>query len=472
MYYYRRKTSPLKWIIIIIFLVAIGGFGYWFYINYFSKIDFPHIEEEKIDDSEIEELAKNLAVSLSLVKGDVEVDVDNQGYQKAIEKTILHQSAKIKTGQNSLAVLNLENGSIIRLGANTEIILANLAEDNILIKQLKGRSYHNLAEQKNYQIESLKVKITNLDSKLEVITNQELEYLAVLDFANKIKVEIFDDQGLIMGGRLIAGEKALIDLKANKNDLLEIEEFDKENLAKEEWYKWNFEMDENIGQPIEELEIEEEEEESEFEVTEESLELAAEIKENGVFLSWSVYDKDNFKNYKVVRSGTKSDLKYPDDKVIKSSASKGLNSYLDSNIEKGNKYYYRICVLKTSDKVVCGNVANVEIEEEKEEEQDLKPPTSPILSATISETGVSLTWTANNEEDFKEYKIIKSLTNSALIYPADGSIATRKKGEENYLDNQVNITSTGIYYYRVCSLDISDNIACSNVKIIEDGKVR
>lgn len=171
-----------------------------------------------------------------------------------------------------------------------------------------------------------------------------------------------------------------------------------------------------------------------------------------------------------MRSEKNADLKYPDDEVIKSSAVKGLNSYLDTKIEKGKKYYYRVCVLRNNDKVACGSVASLEIA--KEEVKDMIAPVAPLLSATVTVSGVNLSWTPNTEEDLADYRVLKSLTNSNPTLPSIGYLAIVNKGQEHYLDKDVNITSAGLVYYRVCSLDNAGNSACSNVVTVENGEVK
>jgi len=460
MYYYRRKTSPLKWIIIIIILIAIICFGYWFYINYFSKIEFPKQTENL--NQPAEEFIKTLSATLSASEGDVQADLQNKGYEKALLDTIIRPGDKIKTGLQSNAIIKLENGSILRLGENTEITLQNLAEKNILMEQLKGRTYHNISQTNNYQIKYANVLATALGTKFEFITNPDKNYVAVLDFENKVKVEILDNQEMLLAARLDPNEKALLDLNAAKKDKLKIDNFDLKNLEKDPWYKWNFDADLGLNEKLID-------QEPDFSTTTESLELAFSSKDNGVYLSWSIYNLDDFKSYKIVRSEKNTEAKFSDNEVIKSSSSKELNSYLDSGAEKGKKYYYRICVVKTNDKIVCGNLANIEL---AQTEKDMIAPAMPLLSGEITVSGVNLNWTPNTEEDFGEYRVLKSLTNSNLNLPSIGYLAIKNKGHESYLDKEVNITSVGNVYYRVCSLDVSGNSACSNVVTVENGKVK
>jgi len=463
MYYYRRKTSPIKWLIIALIIAAIGGLGYWYYVNYFSKIDFsrPPVAIENINQP-LEELDNTIFANLMASDGDVQVSINSQAYEKVLPGMILHQQDKIKTADSSSAILKLENGIIIRLGANTEILLQSMIDKKIVIEQYQGRTYHNLPSLEKYQVKYQNIFATAMGTRFEFITNSTNNFAAILDFENKVKVEVMQGENILLAASLDANEKALVDLKAAKKDILKIDNFDPKILVKEAWYKWNFDQDSGQAGKLTA-------EEPDFSITTDSLELAAEKKENGIYLSWSVYNLEDFKNYKIVRSEKNSELKYPDDELIKSSALKDFNSYLDNKVETGKKYYYRICVLKQNDKVICGNVSNVEI---AKEEKDMTAPTAPLLSARITVSGVNLNWIANTEEDFAEYRVLKSLTNPIPTVPSIGYLAIKNKGQESYLDKDVNITSAGNVYYRVCSLDASGNSACSNVVTIVNGQVK
>ncbi len=477
MYYYRRKTNPWKWVIIVIIIIALGALIYWFYANYFSRINIDQ-PDDQVEPPINRDLQEKLLVSLGFSQGDVLMSIDGQAYESAVKDKILHQGDKIKTGSDSLAVLNLENGSIIRLGQNTEISLNSLLTDNIMIDQIKGRSYYNLQEVDNFQIKSLDLIVKNLSNKFELITNSEAQFVAALNFTGQPIVEVYDQQGLLLARRLADQQKALIDFNKSISNRLQIQEFNPDNLTGEEWYQWNFDLDENIGQPIESEDIEQEDEEPAFSVTDQSLELAADLKQSGVFLSWSIYHAADFKNYKIVRSKNDNNLKYPDNTEIKSSLSRGLNSYLDQSIDSGESYYYRVCVIKTNDKVVCGNVVNMQVpadEEEQEEEtqedtqEDTTPPTAPNLSAAISIGGVSLTWEQNNENDFKQYIVLRSIGKTNPNYLTDQFSTTNNP---QLVDSNVNITSVGSYYYQVCSVDQADNYACSNIIAVENGQIK
>ncbi|MCX6743885.1 MAG: FecR domain-containing protein [Candidatus Parcubacteria bacterium] len=278
MYYYRRKTNPIKWLIVALIIAAIGGLGYWYYVNYFSKIDFsrPLAVNENINQP-LEELDTTITANLMASDGDVQVSINSQAYEKVLPGMVLHQQDKIKTADLSNAILKLENGAIIRLGANTEILLQSMIDKKIVIEQFQGRTYHNLPILEKYQVKYQNVFATAIGTRFEFITNNTNNLAAILDFANKVKVEIMQGDDVLLAASLDANEKALVNLKAAKKDLLKIDTLDSKILIKEAWYKWNFDQDSGQGEKLT-AEV------PDFSTTTDSLELAAEIKASGQFI--------------------------------------------------------------------------------------------------------------------------------------------------------------------------------------------
>ncbi|MDD5341302.1 MAG: FecR family protein [Patescibacteria group bacterium] len=459
-YYYKRKASPVKWLIAAGVIVAAGFFLYWFYTNYFSKIEIgkPAAENNQVASS------KNILMSLSGIYGGVQMSVENKDYATAVVDTIIHRGDKIKTAADGRAILNFENGSIIRLAENTEIIFQDTDETNFIVKQTQGRVYYNLSVGANYKVMAQNAIVTALGTKFEVINETASKSVTVLAIDKKVEVEARDaDNNLIVGMRLDPNEKASLNLSAAKKDILKIDNFASAGLQQSDpWYKWNFDLDKGLNPAVQTA--------PKFETVIDSLLLTLTNKENGIYLAWSVYNRDDFKNYQIVRSETNASPKFPADGSIKSFDGKETNSYLDASPEQGKKYYYRICVVKLDGNVACGNVIGAQFGQ-AEEVKDTTPPRAPVLSATISESGVNLNWTKNSDSDFKEYAILRSAYNMSPAYSAD-KLTTRKIKEENYLDKEVNITSVGAYYYKVCSVDNSDNFSCSNAVSVIDGKIQ
>jgi len=460
MYYYKRKSNPFKWVIIVLIFMALGALVYWFYYNYFSRIELNNPKADNIN-ALIDNSPRLISGALSLKQGEVQINIGQKGYSPALDQAVLHQGDKIKTGANSLAVLDLSDTSKIRLAANTEISLTNLQENNILLELISGRIYNNLALPGQYQIKSLNAVIGASGSKFEIQADAVLKNLAVLVFSNNVNLKINDPEAiLLISSRLDANERGAVDFKAIKKDMFKITNFDLNALTNQVWYKWNFDLDTGLAQNPPD-------QEPAFEAISDSLVLTALLKDNSVNLSWSIYNQDNFKAYKVVRSDTKSDLKYPNDQVIKSSDAKNLAAYSDTTFSPGKKYYYRVCVVKTSDKVACGNMVSIDIPA-----KDTLAPAAPSLSATVSAAGMNLNWSLNNDADFKEYRVLRSYNSFNFSSPLSDYLAKKNLGIENYLDKEVNFTSPGNIYYRVCSLDTSDNFSCSNIITVENGVIK
>jgi hypothetical protein len=459
MYYYKRKSSPFKWVIIVLIFMALGALAYWFYFNYFSRIELNKPQDDNLNLANIN-TPEILKAEINSISNDVQIVINQKDYIKASEQTFLHPGDKIKTGENSLAVIDLSDGSKIRLGANTEIMVQNLDRKNIIMELLKGRIYNNVIAGGQYQVKSLQGLLTALGTKFDVATNDILQTITVTVIENKVKCEITDQDDVILSSRLDTNERGLVNLKSAKKDMLKIESFDPKALAKEQWYKWNFDLDQGLADNPPD-------QEPDFQEISDSLNLTAVENDQGINLTWTPYASDNFLSYKIMWSATDMNLKYPVSEIVKSFADKTVIAYLDAKIEPNKKYYYRICVVKTSNKVVCGNVVELQTAI-----KDATAPTVPSLSATISVQGVSLTWTANSEDDFKEYRILKSLTVQNLASPITGYLVKKLKGSETYLDTEVNITYPFNVYYRVCSLDTAMNFSCSNVITVENGAIK
>lgn len=95
---------------------------------------------------------------------------------------------------------------------------------------------------------------------------------------------------------------------------------------------------------------------------------------------------------------------------------------------------------------------------------------TPILktalnfSATYANGKVTTSWANINvvtNNTMQWYKVIKSKTNSAPVYPEDGYItAISDRGQTSFVENN---PENGSYYYRVCAIMEDMNRYCSNV---------
>ncbi len=299
------------------------------------------------------------------------------------------------------------------------------------------------------------------------------------------------------------------------------------------------------------------------ETSADSLSLSVVAKSDGVHLSWVKFNGE-LTYYKVVRSETNPNLKYPDDGYIKVITDINTTAMVDADAKGGQAYYYRVCAVNTAKEVICGNVAQVTAQVKEEEAvsasvtasaqatangvnifwdatgdapkafallvsesanpsfpgatyvQKVTPdtrsytwsglpnkplhirvgaydgssvsaysndvavtpidentlPAASALSAQVKADGVYLSWTKNNDLDFIYYKVVRSQTNPAPTYPADGYIKAASRDELSYVDTEVKATSTGTYYYSVCTVDQAKQVTRSNVIKVVDGVIQ
>ncbi|MFA5134351.1 MAG: FecR domain-containing protein [Patescibacteria group bacterium] len=204
-----------------------------------------------------------------------------------------------------------------------------------------------------------------------------------------------------------------------------------------------------------------------------SLIMSATPEDTGVGLWWSdVSAMSGFKYYKVVRSETNADLRYPDDSYI-AVKSAGEESHRDYSAVKGTPYFYRICAV--GDAIVCSNVLQITPIHTN------AAPTAGTLSGSFSGGQLTLSWTASGEADFKYYKVVWSQADSTPVYPTDGYIGVISDA------NTVTFTDDGepagsrkdsvclnctTNYYAVCVVDSQSQVACSNAVTLSGGAVQ
>lgn len=193
--------------------------------------------------------------------------------------------------------------------------------------------------------------------------------------------------------------------------------------------------------------------------------LTAEAQSDGVHFAWTI-DGSLPSGFKIVGS-SQADPTYPEanyKQYISSSNSeyvwKGLPNK-DLHFRVG-AYGDGGCYAYSNDVVVTPVDGG----------DDSTMPTATNVLATVDLEGVHLSWDKNNESDFKYYKVVRSETNSEPTYPADGYIKAASRDQITYLDIEVNSTTSGTYYYSVCTVNSYGQVTRSNVIKVVNGVIQ
>jgi len=192
---------------------------------------------------------------------------------------------------------------------------------------------------------------------------------------------------------------------------------------------------------------------------------------NNVNLSWTKYQGENLKWYKVVRSQDNSEAKYPMDGYIKFYEDPTQTTYTDEDVSEGTNYY-RLCVITTSDLRGCSNTVTIQKDAKGDDNTSSEDPYTDDSSVAVTLEGsldennnVNLSWTKYQGENLKWYKVVRSQDNPEAKYPMDGYIEVYgDPNQTTYTDKSV---LTGTNYYRLCVITTSDLRGCSNTVTIQ-----
>lgn len=169
--------------------------------------------------------------------------------------------------------------------------------------------------------------------------------------------------------------------------------------------------------------------------------------EYGEFISWSVYSATTsaaFANYKVYRSTDGTNYS-----VVNTIANVNVNYYRDTSLASSTTYYYKVLITDTN-----ADVSNFSSSQSDRPDgqggSDYTPPTITNASSTIQATWARITWTTDE------------LSNSEINYSASSPSYNLTASSTSYITSHEitlsDLTPNTVYYYRVKSKDILNNV--------------
>lgn len=428
---------------------------------------------------------KAYAATLAYQQGDVQAKVDTSDWQAVETDTVLHAGDSVKTGENSKAIVELENGDVIRLGYASEVFLTELSDHNVVITQISGASYNRVAKNQNrtYEVDAGPATVEALGTAFDVLMGTQTIDVNVVE--SSVKVTTTENKESVGEGK-----SATVD---TSTESLAVKDMDETKFTND-WYTWNKEEDskktdklgvltEYAGPDLTITSPENGSATSAIEVTVSGtvsdaqasitingetvtnsagafthtlalqsgknvitvtatdtqnhktvkevkvtcqtaasatpLKLEASTEDDGVHLSWNETTNGTFQYYKVVRSQTNADLKYPDDGYIAKLA-KGTESFTDTDVSADGAYYYRVCEVLTGDKVFCSNVVHMKGKNQQAESEQSadEEHTGITLTGQAENDGIHLSWTVAGLTIDKGFKVVKSDSKNP-VYPGD-----------------------------------------------------
>lgn len=168
--------------------------------------------------------------------------------------------------------------------------------------------------------------------------------------------------------------------------------------------------------------------------------LTPTIRDDGaVQLAWSAYGGNDFRNYSIYRSLTPGVTS--NSTLVANITNRGTTATVDTQVGDDVTYYYRIFVFNLSG---AGSGSNeVSIRTPKNQ-----PPTPVTLAVPSPQdtTRLRLNWSQNNDADFSDYLIYRSLDTPVDTTQTPIMILNRRQ-DTTFTDSNLRPRTT--YYYRV-----------------------
>lgn len=168
--------------------IAAIGLSTWWVIANQKQPDTNHI----LDTSSSSTEQPKLGITLTVADGTVEYMKDQTAWQSADKASQLSEGMQIRTGTDSRAVLTIDDGSAVRLDANTTVKLKNLSAETVEIEQIEGVVYSRVVPStRSYMIKTAETAYTALGTAF--LTIQHPNEQGVQVYQSSVKVDIANE---------------------------------------------------------------------------------------------------------------------------------------------------------------------------------------------------------------------------------------------------------------------------------------
>lgn len=341
---------------------------------------------------------------------------------------VLTENYSLKTGENSKAILELDDGGAIRLQENTEIALSSLAPTQIIITEESGNSYHRVAKSKTrqYTVKAGEVEATAQGTAYTVGRKEKMVTVNVID--SKVKLNKNNTQ-------LNEGQKAIFH---GETDKLEIESIAKNEVENDLFLAWNKTQDELKGEDTGIL----------GDNTPPSIVIT--FPEDGLSTkSETITIKGSTEQEaKILVNGEKTENKeglFEKEVPLILGPNTLTITVTDSAQNSSEKQL----------KVTCQEEEQKQEQEEKQQENDDDSEEnndqngSISLSGSVNSNGIHLTWTVSNLDASHGFKIVKA-QNSTPSYPGSDYQYVNSEDQDNKYSYLWAIKDGKTYNLRVC----------------------
>lgn len=182
-----------------------------------------------------------LGVDAALVEGTVQFRVSSDdAWDKLQEGMSLGEGTQVRTLEKSRAVLNIDDGSAVRLNGESSVVLSKLTAKHIVIQNTGGDVYTRVVKsnERTFQVKSGTATYESLGTAYRTFNTDDKEGVEV--YHSKVNILGLKADGAVLveqGERYYKVNTGATDLEGK------VTELSLEELSADEFVKWNSEQD-------------------------------------------------------------------------------------------------------------------------------------------------------------------------------------------------------------------------------------
>ncbi len=370
-----------------------------------------------------------IGAELAYVDGSVEYKESDGGWFNAESGTSLKEGYSVRTLDDSKAIINIDDGSAIRLDANSEIKLTSMNPDDLIIDNEAGNVYSRVTKaDRDFTVQIDDYKFQSLGTAYITINTDDEKGVKV--YEDNVKV-LYEKGGEEKEVTAREGEQYYIKSDKDTEKITAVANDD-------EFTKWNKERDDKWK---EDSQKEKEEDENTEEETG-TVSASGIVTDTGMTINWSVEGVlDISKGFKIAYSSDTTAPVYPGDKYVYVSNSSIRTTNV--NLEDGETYNFRVCRYTGG---ACDHYSQVITLTAPEKQA----PQVGVISATgeRGQKGIHGRWTVEGDVNpVKGFKIAYSSSDQTPTYPGNSAVYISNPEQRSHF---IEVQDGKRYYIRVC----------------------
>lgn len=432
--WYRNKRIL---VLATILVLSAAAAAYFLVFNKQSEDAAEAPEQEQVNS------VARFGVAVGLAEGTVEFSKDGNTWTALSAESDLVESDHVRTGDGAKSVLLIDDGSAIRLNANTHVQLISLAVDDVRIANESGDVYSRVvsSDDRRFAVYVAGDMYEARGTAYRAVNTEDKKGVEV--YHSKVAALNKDDPGKDVE---VSEGNAYFTVNPEENKKNTVSAIDLDELKNDEFIKWCAEQDKKEPAFIDKLgvlvDIDKPKEEPTPPQPQTSNGITLGVTQTSdysVRFSWTVKGINTSQGFKLVRSSKTQTPTYPDNGVVFIDTGKTSYELYDKD---GGTYYYRICAYRGK---TCDSYSNAVSATTKKKEKELAQ--SGTISLTVSVD--KLTWSDTGTAPHG-YKVLTGTSSGPTVdshYKKYGASSPKYKFSDMH-----GLNSGTTYYFKVCRI--------------------